>query len=107
MPINLTEPPYLSPLRHTRTIRPAMPLPPSPQIQREQVGASVNPVAGDQPDYGGLMHPEVARRKGLTKKDLVLSMLANPESTQEENERIARDFNNAWHRSISYRPSGT
>ena len=92
----------------TLPIRPTMPLPPTPRIQREPAGYSTNPIAGDQHDYWGLMHNEIAlRRKGLTKKDLMLSMLANPESTQEENERIARDFNNAWHRRISYRPSGT
>ena len=106
MPINFTNTIPL-PFNELTPARPVMPTPLPPQIQREPVGYATDPIAGDQPDYYGLMHNEIARRrKGLTKKDLVLSMLANPESTQEENERIAKDFNNAWHRRISYRPPG-
>ena len=106
MPINFTEPPYLSPLRHNGPTR----------LQR---GPELPPVPYDfegpfhTEPVGDVGPPNITQMLGshveqpMTKKQLLLAMMANPESTQEENERIARDFNNAWHRSISYRPPGT
>ena len=68
----------------------------------EQIGRASPPtdvrLTSAEPVPGLMQDPE------YTKRDLMLAMLSNPENTQEENERLSREFRKRWYRGVSHRP---
>lgn len=107
MPVNFTNQ-WLSPLRHNGLTR-LQRGPELPPVPHDFEGFQNTPPVGDigPPNMIHAFGSSIHDAQPATKRQLFLAMMANPESTQEENERIARDFDRSWFRETSYRPSET
>ena len=72
------------------------------EIIPEPIGSSSEPfdlrMTSDDPVPGLMQDPQ------LTKRDLMLAMLSDPENTSEENERLSKAFLRRWYRTMSHRP---